>query len=67
MGTHLVVGKKKVALWCSTSVWAFGPVFDSEEEAEDFLAFCSGDPRGWDDATLRRVHRAWQLSREDGA
>ena len=29
----------KVALYCNTSGWAFGPIFDDRETAEAFLQF----------------------------
>ena len=39
MGIRLTTQEDKVALFCSTSGFAFGPVFDRVGEAEDFLAF----------------------------
>jgi hypothetical protein len=38
-------------LYCSTSEWAFGPVFDSAKEAMDFLEFCP-QPRLMSDREL---------------
>lgn len=31
--------------YCSTTMWAFGPIFTDEAEAEDFLKWLSVDPR----------------------
>jgi hypothetical protein len=39
-------------LYCSTSGWAFGPIFPSREAAELFLAIYDGDPRSLTEAEL---------------
>lgn len=51
MGCRILIGheqgddRDKAVLFCSTSMWAFGPVFESEEQAERFLKWCPVDPR----------------------
>ncbi len=37
MGVRILAGDDNAVLYCSTSDWAFGPLFDSEEKAQDFL------------------------------
>jgi hypothetical protein len=44
MGVHLSSTEKKVALFCSVTGIAFGPIFDDDEEAISFVEwFESGD------------------------
>lgn len=50
-------------LYCSTSMWAFGPVFEDREQAEEFLKFVPGDPRLLDDVTLEGYYSQF-LARE---
>lgn len=56
---------ENTVLYCSTSGWAFGPVFDSVTDADSFLEFCDlvmhMDPR-LIDATpgrLESVYGRW--------
>jgi hypothetical protein len=57
----------KVALFDSTSGLAFGPVFDSDTDAEEFLehlrAIGERDPRVIPAVDLARVHREWEDER----
>jgi len=39
-------------LYCSTTMWAFGPVFASFEDAQDFLEFIHVDARSLTDEEL---------------
>lgn len=61
MSVRLTSGENKVALFDSTSGFAFGPVFDDETEAEAFLDFAErnleGDIRGASDADLLALYR----------
>ena len=56
-----VTGPEQVALFCTTSMWAFGPIFESSHAAGAFLHWLAdeghGDPRGLDEAELARLHR----------
>lgn len=38
--------------YCSSSMWAFGPVMESVEEAEAFAKWLPGDPRTYEDNKL---------------
>ncbi len=46
--------------YCSTTMWAFGPVMKDYEEAEAFLKFLSEksarDPRSYNDAHLEMLY-----------
>ncbi len=71
MGLRFVIDdhRDKVALYCSTTGYAFGPVLDSEEEAEAFVAYAeeyarqlewrSDDLRSFTPAQLDEVHKAF--------
>lgn len=39
-------------LYCSTSMWAFGPVMNDEEEAEEFIKYLGEDARHFTDKEL---------------
>ncbi len=55
-----------VALYCSTSDFAFGPVFcddkehDATERAEAFLRWLKIEPRRLTDAELERKYSEWR-------
>jgi hypothetical protein len=61
MGIRITTSEKVSALFDSVTGWAFGPTFETEDEAESFLNFtASGDDlRTLDDAELDKLHRAW--------
>ena len=37
MGVRILEGDDNAVLYCSSSDWAFGPLFDNGEKAQDFL------------------------------
>jgi hypothetical protein len=47
----------------SVSGTAFGPVFDSWDDAEDFREWAGQDPRTYTPAQLHAAVRAWHESR----
>lgn len=49
-------------LFCSTTEWAFGPVFNSSQEAMDFLAFCR-EPRSLTTNELEKAVGDFRVSR----
>lgn len=67
MGVRLTSGEKKVALFDSTSGFAFGPVFDNDGDAEDFLRHLARN--GYQDArdvapqALVELHNEWMEPR----
>jgi len=58
MGCRLIEDRELelVCMYCSTTMRAFGPVFDSVEAAEDFIDFMPDDPRGYPADMLMRQH-----------
>jgi hypothetical protein len=57
------------ALYCSTSDWAFGPVFQGDREtnaqvcAVQFLDWLAIDPRTLDDSKLEAKYSEWLAAR----
>lgn len=70
MGVHVLGNDDGAALYCSTSMWAFGPVFSSTEDAEFFLAWHNerhgGGVRKLTDSELSALHSQWIVSRSEG-
>lgn len=68
MGVRITSVEGVHALYCSTSDWAFGPVFYNAGDAESFLAFfdtaTDRDPRLLTDNELQAIHSAWMEVRE---
>ncbi|MFA5724516.1 MAG: hypothetical protein WC979_09755 [Candidatus Pacearchaeota archaeon] len=54
MGVHILHDKETnyCCLYCSTSMWAFGNIMYSYEEAESFLEWLGIDPRKLTDKEL---------------
>lgn len=67
MGVRITTAERKVALYDSVTGKAFGPVFDSEEEADSFLNWLDlqgyGDARSLTAATLDEEYAAWSAPR----
>lgn len=63
MSVRLTSGESKVALFDSASGFAFGPVFDDEDDAQDFIDYVErsieGDIRGLSDAELANLYGAF--------
>lgn len=60
-------GTSQAVLYCSTSDWAFGPVFygdgdhDAEERAQAFCRWLGGrEPRRMSDQELQAVYSEWR-------
>ena len=65
--THSHSLNTSACLYCSTSGWAFGPVFDSDDEhdgaerASAFLRWLGGrEPRLLTDSELLALHGEWR-------
>ena len=60
MGCRIIQGvqggdsRGRAVFYCSTSEWAFGPVMNGYEEAEAFLEWLPGDPRGYSSVELEK-------------
>ena len=63
MAIRIIEGTDYAVLYCSTSMWAFGPVFEDADQAREFLAFVPGDPRLLSDTTLEGYYSQF-LARE---
>jgi hypothetical protein len=50
--------------YCSTTMWAFGPVFDDVIIAEQFLKWLSIDPRQYSDKDLEFVYAKFRAKLE---
>jgi hypothetical protein len=58
MAVEILGDDNQAAMFCNTSMFAFGPVLSSREEAEAFRQYCYdniGDPRTTDDTELIRL------------
>ena len=51
----------------SVSGWAFGPVFDSPEEVEEFIDWLPDDPRTYKDDDLGGLLVSWKAGRSEEA
>lgn len=67
MGVRVTANEGKAALFDSTSGLAFGPVFDSADEATEFLEHLTEigerDPREIAAGELARLHAEWDAER----
>lgn len=64
MGCRVTTTEKKSAMFDSVTGTAFGPVFVSEEECEDFIQWCLekwDDPRSVNLGQLERIHSDWYV------
>ena len=80
MGVRIIEGMSDgrtgdaAVLYCSTTMWAFGPVMPDEETAEEFLKFVAEkdgrDPRRIPDSELEKLYTefsrgVWLVEEED--
>jgi hypothetical protein len=66
MGVRIVHDGDNAALYCSTTEWAFGPLFssddnhDAEERAQAFCRWLGGrEPRRMSDQELAHAYGEW--------
>ena len=68
MGVRILQGNKSwdgAVLYCSVSDWAFGPIFEDEDAAQEFLDWLGDtDPRVFSDQELRAKYHTWLEERE---
>ena len=70
MGVRILQGNGEgdsnyAVLYCSTSDWAFGPLFEDYEDAEAFLKWLVVDPRVLLDSDLERKCSEFRVYREE--
>jgi rubrerythrin len=67
MGVRITNGTEAV-LYCSKTMWAFGPVFDDYDDAEAFLEWWKAkdarDLRLLTDAELEHEHYEWRKQKD---
>jgi len=63
MSVGILNGEHGAVLYCNTSMWAFGPVFNTAEDARLFKSWLSKDPRELSDKELREKHTEWLQTR----
>lgn len=54
-------------LYCSTTMWAFGPVFEDADEAEKFLDWLVTDPRSLSDGEMETKYGEFLRAQEQKA
>ena len=62
MGCRILSGDDGAVMYCSTTGWCFGPVFDTAEAAEDFVKMLDDkgvDPRKLTLCELDKEHIRW--------
>lgn len=61
MSTHILTDKDgQSCLYCSTTEWAFGPIFHDGEDAQEFLKWLGEDPRHLTDRQLEDKVAEWR-------
>lgn len=62
MGVRILESDKDGAvLYCSVSMWAFGPVFEDGDKAQAFLDWLETDARRLSDSELASRHSEWMI------
>lgn len=68
MGVRIMTGDQPydgAILYCSTSMWAFGPVFEDVETAQDFVLWLAPvDPRALSDSDLEKRYGDFMRQRQ---
>lgn len=69
MGVRILQGDDYdgACLYCSVSMWAFGPIFENHDQAQEFLDWLSTDPRSLNDSELRHRYHMFLKREEDAA
>jgi hypothetical protein len=62
MGVRILEGDGMAVLYCSTSMWAFGPIFEDGDQPQEFLEWLGkNDPRLWSRTRSRAARGALKL------
>ena len=66
MGVHVLENKddRYKCLYCSTTMWAFGPIFYEDEDVDEFLEWLKIDPRRLKDKELEDKVYEWRKEQE---
>lgn len=49
-------------MYCNTTMWAFGGIFNEDEDVEAFMEWLPNDPRGYSDKELEDEIHDWRNS-----
>ena len=63
MSVSVLESEHGAVMYCNTTMWAFGPVFDSVKDALQFKSWLSDDPRGYSDGELENQYGVWLQTR----
>ena len=47
-------------MFCDTNMWAFGGIFELDEDLSDFMSWLPDDPRIYDDDQLHKKICEWR-------
>ena len=53
------------AMYCNTTMWAFGPIFYEDDDVEDFLEWLPNDARTYSDKDLENLLSKWRATLSD--
>lgn len=67
MAVRIIDNRDGAVLYCSTEMWAFGPVFDDTDDAEAFLEWLPKDARTYSFVQLQELYGQWSDEREEAA
>lgn len=58
MGVHILHNQEDdyCCFYCSVTMWAFGPIMYSQDEAQEFLDYLEKDPRNYKDKELENLY-----------
>lgn len=59
MSISTIDGDDGAVLYCNTTMWAFGPVFEDAEAAWAFKSWLNDDPRSYHAADLEELYGEW--------
>lgn len=68
MGVRILEGREVfdgACLYCSTSMWAFGPIFEDAIVAQEFLDWLDVDPRLLNDKQLEGEYVEFLAHKEE--
>jgi len=59
MSVSVITDEYGAVMYCNTSMWAFGPVFNSEEDVWQFKSWLNRDPRDYSESELESKYAEW--------
>lgn len=65
MAVEVIEEDGKAVMYCNTSMWGFGPVFDSKDEAFAFKYWLDEDPRRMTNSDLEGAYHEWLDIRDE--